>query len=405
MIFTRSQIETTLAALVAAIAVLIGVADRIDADDPIYGPKFLGLERVGTFNQPVYVAQPPGSERLVVVEKPGRIVSADPDGDSEPETFLDIRRRVKDSGEGGEQGLMSIAFAPGYARHGRLYISYTDRRDALRIVELRRAEDGERALRSSARLVLKIPQPTPQHHSGMLAFGPDGFLYIGSGDGGPGGDPQNVAQNRRSLRGKILRINPRKRGRKPYTVPGDNPYVRTGAGRKEIFALGLRNPWRFAFDPVTGAFAVADVGDARFEEVSRVDGIGKLRGANFGWAAYEGFAPFRGGLPRSAAVMPLLAYPHGPACSITGGPFVRDTRLRRIAGRQVVGAYMFGDFCTGNVFTVRHRPGKRPVERKLRFKVTGLTSFGQDSDRRIYLASLEGPVFRITARRKQIGGG
>jgi glucose/arabinose dehydrogenase len=407
-IFTRRQIETVLAGLLAAVTAIIGLAG---ADDKPLGPKFLALDRIGRFDEPVHLAQPPGSDDLFVVEKAGKVVVVDKSGDVVKRPYLDIRRRVKDTGKGGEQGMLSIAFPPDYQQSGLSYVSYTDRYDALNVVEYKhRPGDELRADKSTARLVLRIPEPTTKHHGGMLLFGPDKYLYIGSGDGGPSGDPGNVAQNKRVLLGKLLRIDPRtqppqpKRAKKKvlgYTVPRDNPYVGR-PGRDEIFAYGLRNPWRFSFDPATGNLTIGDVGDSRFEEVNILPAA-KARGANFGWSAFEGNYRLKAGVvPRNRTVLPVLAYPHGPGCAVTGGYVVRDPRLARIAGREITGRYIFGDYCTGRLFAFRLTPKGRGKERSFRFKIPYLSSFGEDNEGRIYLIQQVGPVRNGKATRGAI---
>jgi glucose/arabinose dehydrogenase len=429
-IFNRRQIETTLAALLAAVAAIVGLSQRGDAEERI-GAKVLTLEKVGKFRQPVHLAQPPGQDSpLFVVERPGT-VRAIVDGDVRRRPFLDLRPQVKDTGKGGEQGLLSIAFPQDYGATGLFYVAYTDKRDALRVVEFRRAEGTEtRVEEGSYRLVLRIPQPTTKHHGGLLLFGPDRLLYIGSGDGGPSGDPNDVGQNKRTLLGKLLRIDPRqgpvppprppakkqkgkkgkgKKGRQakarerkpaPYTVPKDNPFVGR-PGRDEIFAYGLRNPWRFSFDRAEDRIAIGDVGDVRFEEIDILP-IGKARGANFGWSAYEGNAPLKGGVPRGRTVKPTYAYAHGRRCSVVGGHFVRDPRLSRIKGREIVGRYIFGDFCAQRIYAFRPRGDKIGKERKLGFKLPGVTSFGEDRSGRIYVLSYLGPVYRLDAERKKV---
>lgn len=423
--FTRRQIETTLAAILAAVTAIIGIAGREDAER--YGPKVLALEKVGRFQEPVHLAQPPGADSpLFVVERRGRVQVLP--GGAKRRTFLDIRPWVKHIGKGGEQGLLSIAFPPDYGQSGLFYVAFTDRRNALRVVEMRRdPADPLRAVKRSARLVLRIPQPTPKHHGGLLAFGPDKHLYIGSGDGGPSTDPANRGQDKGTLLGKILRIDPRpgpkpppaepKKGRgkqangeKPrprkrpqYTVPADNPWVgRTG--RDEIFAYGLRNPWRFSFDrsAAGNVITIADVGDRSFEEVNILP-LNKARGANFGWSAFEGRMRLKPGVPRARTVLPVYTYPHGRRCSIIGGYVVRDPRLQRIRGREIVGRYLFGDFCSQRLFAFRPRPNKVGKERSFRFKIPGVTSFGEDRSGRIYVLTYNGPVYRIEARRRKIG--
>ena len=403
-------------------------------DEQPLGPKFLTLKKIGRFKEPVYLSQPPGSDNLLfIVEKRGKVVVLK-DGEEQKHAFLDLQGKVKDDGKGGEQGLLSIAFAPDYQDSGLSYVAYTDNHDALRVVEYRhRAGDELRADKQSARPVLKIPEPTTKHHGGLLLFGPDKYLYIGSGDGGPSGDPGNVAQDKRVLLGKILRIDPgtravapepRPQQKKPkpgskarrkgkagrgvavsttaYTVPRDNPYVGR-PGRDEIFAYGLRNPWRFSFDRATGNLTIGDVGDDRFEEVDILPAA-KARGANFGWSGFEGNYELKPGVVRrSRTVQPVLSYPHGPGCAVTGGYVARDPRLSRIAGREITGRYIFGDYCTGRLFAFRITPKGRGKERSFRFKVPYLSSFGEDRAGRIYLLSRAGPVYRLDPARK--GGG
>ena len=388
---------------------MIGLGGR---DEGPLGPKFLALEKVGRFTEPIHLAQPPGSDELYVVEKPGRVVVLDKDGERRRQPFLDLRRAVKDDGKGGEQGLLSIAFAPDYPETGRSYVAYTDHRDALRVVEFRPKQDDPLvADRKSARLVLRIPQATTKHHGGLIAFGPDDYLYIGAGDGGPSFDPGNRAQSRRVLLGKLLRIDPRKGLRKPYTVPKDNPYVGR-AGRDEIYSYGLRNPWRFSFDRATGNLTIGDVGNERYEEINILPAR-KARGANFGWAGFEGNYELKPGLvKRGRTVLPVLAYPHGPGCAVTGGFVVRDPRLSRIAGREVIGRYIFGDFCTGHLFGFRFSPKGRGRERRFRFEVPYLSSFAEDRNGRIYLLQQFGPrrkgkatrgaIYRLDPARKRI---
>ena len=399
---SRRQIEFGGLVLLALALGVTGIVIKANRES---GTKVIALEKLGQFDQPVGIVQPPGRSELVVVEKAGELRVLD--GEVElAEPMLDISKRVKTTGKGGEQGMLSVAFPRDFASSRRYYVSFTDRNDDLRIFEYRtRGSDSLTTKPGSGREILTVPQPTTKHHSGHLEFGPDGFLYIGSGDGGPSGDPGNVAQDRRSLLGKILRVDPSaSSGRKgtrnwlAYRTPKTNPFVGI-PGRDEIYALGLRNPWSFSFDRSTGALLLGDVGNSRFEEVNYLPAGGGL-GANFGWSAYEGSAVFKGGVPRSETVEPAVVYPHGPACSVIGGYVVRDPRLSRIAGPEVVGSAIFGDFCTGRVYAFVPRFGPAKKVQKFRFRIRGLDAFGQDRAGRIYLVSLNGGIWRLTSKRK-----
>jgi glucose/arabinose dehydrogenase len=345
------------------------------------------LERVGAFDQPVYVAQPPGERHdLFVVEQTGRIVRVR-DGRTVRQPFLDLSDRVSCCGE---QGLLSMAFAPDYERSGVLYVDYTDRAGDTRVVEYRRGPGGERAATETARTVLAVDQPYPNHNGGQLQFGPDGLLYVGLGDGGSEGDPDRVGQDRSSPLAKILRIDPRPRDGSPYSVPADNPFVDSPRARPETFALGLRNPWRFSFDRETGALWIGDVGQSRFEEVDAV-APADAAGANFGWSAFEGDARFNDDQHAPGAVRPVLTYSHDDGCSVTGGYVVRDPSLPRLRGR-----YVYGDYCAGELRSFVAAPGRRARDdRALGLHVDALSSFGEDSAGHVYVTSLEGPVFRL----------
>jgi glucose/arabinose dehydrogenase len=405
-ILSRRRIETFVAALVAIAAGTVGIVVQ---EGRTLGPKFVTLQRIASLREPVYLTQPPGpGSRLYVVQKRGavRIVAND---HLLARPFLDIHQLVKSSGSGDDPGMASIAFPPDYGRTGRFYVSYNDQRDALQVDEFRRSADNPLvADPSSRRPILRIPEPTPAHHGGLIVFGPDGHLYLGAGDGGPAGDPAGNAQNLNVLLGKILRIDPTPSAEAPYTTPPDNPFLGR-PGRDEIWAYGLRNPRRFSFDRPTKTIAIGDVGNDRYEEIDYLP-IAESRGANFGWPAYEGFAAFRGGIPRSATVLPALAYPHHPGCAVTGGYVVRDRRLARIRGREIVGDYLFADYCTGRLYGFRPRLGRRPgKQRSFRFGIRYLSSLGIDNGGRIYVLTERGPtktgkgsVSRLVPFRKEI---
>jgi len=347
------------------------------------------LTKLGDFDQPLYVTQPPGdSHHLFVVEQSG-LVEVLTDGTREAAPFLDLSDQVSCCGE---QGLLSIAFAPDYTKSGLVYADYTDRSGDTRVVEYRRSSsDPLTADPSSARLVLRVDQPYPNHNGGLLLFGPDHLLYIGLGDGGSEGDPQRRGQDLSTLLGKILRIDPRPSGGKPYSVPPSNPFVHTAGARPEIYSYGLRNPWRFSFDRLTGDLSIGDVGQSSYEEIDLV-GHGEGRGANFGWSAYEGFARFNNDQSAPNAVPPVLVYSHDQGgCSVTGGYVVRDPSLTSLYGR-----YLYGDFCTGDLRSFPAVPGKRATDdRPLGIQVPSLSSFGEDDAGHIYATSLEGPVYRL----------
>jgi glucose/arabinose dehydrogenase len=303
--------------------------------------------------------------------------------------FLDVSSKVI---SGGEQGLLGLAFAPDYAQSGLFYVYYTDSNGDENLIEYhRRTEDV--ADPGSARQVLFTHDDESNHNGGMLAFGPDKLLYIGTGDGGGGGDQHGShgnAQNLGVLLGKILRIDPRQSGARPYSVPSSNPFVGRRGARGEIYAYGLRNPWRFAFDRKTGDLAIGDVGQGEIEEIDFMR-RGKARGANFGWRVFEGNTRYTDGERAPGAVKPVITERHADGnCSITGGIVVRDPGLKAWAGR-----YVFGDYCRGRLETAR-LPGGKVSETAL--NVDQLSSFGEDARGRVYAVSLSGPVYRLVAR-------
>jgi glucose/arabinose dehydrogenase len=348
------------------------------------------LAKVGDFTNPLYVTAPPGdTKRVFVVEQGGRIWVL-VNGKRVRQPFLNIADRIV---SGGEQGLLSMAFAPDYARTGRFYVDFTDRNGDSRIEEFRRSKrSANRADSSSARQILFVDQPYPNHNGGLALFGPDKLLYVGFGDGGAGGDPQNRAQNLNSLLGKILRIDPRRSGVKSYRSPASNPFVGK-AGRNEIYAYGLRNPWRFSFDRKTGDLYIGDVGQDRFEEID-FERKGAARGRNFGWSCFEGSRAYDTSRSCPGAVPPLLDYgrSHGE-CSVTGGVVVRDPSLPALAGR-----YVYGDYCRGQLLSLRVSGGRAVDLGSLDLHVSGLSSFGEDARGHIYVTSLAGPVYRLVAK-------
>jgi glucose/arabinose dehydrogenase len=392
-------VRTSLTLAAAALAVVVsacggGDADvgppdgRNDADEPR-----LGLQKLAHFRDPVYITQPPGvRDLLFVAEKPGLIRVLKNDRKLE-RPFLDLRKYVRAGGT--EQGLASIAFPPGYRNSRRFYVAYTDESGGdLRIEEYRaKRNEPTRARRGTRREVLEIKQPAAIHNGGLLLFGPDGRLYIGAGDGGPSYDPNDLGQRRKSLLGKLLRIEPRRAGKgKPYGIPAGNPFRGRG-GANEIFAYGLRNPWRFSFDAKTDALLIGDVGQDLIEEVDFVRPR-RARGANFGWSGWEGTRKFKRSEQRGNAVFPIHEYTHADRCSVTGGYVVRTPELPLLRGR-----YLYGDFCDGELRSlVPPSDGKSKDSRLEGVKVPALVSFGEDDRGRIYAVSLSGPVYRIVER-------
>jgi glucose/arabinose dehydrogenase len=350
------------------------------------------LRRVGDFESPVFVTSPPRDRRRqFVVEQRGRVMVIR-GGRKLDAPFLDIRDQVT---AGGEQGLLSVAFALDYASSGRFYVYFTDDAGDQRIVEYKR-RDADHADPGSARLVLRMPDDESNHNGGLLLFGPDDLLYVGTGDGGGGGDQhgrRGNAQDLGSLLGKILRIDPRAGGGRAYQVPGGNPFVGRAGARGEIYSYGLRNPWRFSFDRKTGDLAIGDVGQNEWEEISFVR-RGKGRGANFGWRPFEGRARYAPGESAPGHVRPVIVRSHADGnCSITGGVVVRDRALAGLRGR-----YVFGDFCKGRIESARLTPGRARAVRPTSLRVGSLSSFGEDAQGRVYVTSLDGPVYRIVPR-------
>jgi glucose/arabinose dehydrogenase len=339
---------------------------------------------VNGLNRPVDVQFPPGeSETAFIVLQDGQIVRLTPDG-LQAEPFLDIRERV--GTKGAEQGLLGLAFDPDYAANGRLYVNYTDRNGDTVIARFTRL-DETRADPASEERLLQVGQPFANHNGGGLAFGPDGYLYIGLGDGGAAGDPLGNAQKTDTLLGKMLRIDVRPA--EGYGIPPDNPFA-DGGGRLEIWALGLRNPWRFAFDPLTGDLWIGDVGQNQWEEIDLAPAGSS--GLNFGWDYYEGTHPYEGSPPAGLALTPPVAeYDHNQGCSVTGGVVYRGA----LSAWQ--GVYLFGDFCSGTVWGLL--PGASGWQMDALFRQMGnISSFGQDSAGEVYLLDYGGTLYRLEAR-------
>jgi glucose/arabinose dehydrogenase len=358
----------------------------------------LTLKKIGEFDHPTYVAGAPGFPKLLfVVEQPGRIEVLR-GGRRLRRPFLDIRSLVGYDGD--ERGLLSIAFPPDYAQSGRFYAYYTDNGGNIRVAEFHR-RSAVRAARDSIRTVIEIPHPVNANHNGGQLQFLGNLLYFGTGDGGSGGDPPNNAQNKDVLLGKLLRIDPRPSGSQPYTVPAENPFVGR-PGRDEIYSYGLRNPFRFSFDTRDAQeprIAIADVGQDRFEELDYTT-VAAASGANFGWDAFEGFAPYMdensGTADPGGTTKPIMAYPHsrdGGSCSIIGGYVVGPGGPPALRGR-----YLYTDYCSGVLRSLVPSLSRASDDRRTGLTVASPTSFGEDDRGRIYVCSQEGPVYRLVPR-------
>ncbi len=330
-----------------------------------------------------------GSGRLFIVEKRGRILILQND-QLLPQPFLDIENEV--GSQHTEQGLLGLAFHPMYAENGLLFVNYTDANGNTVIARFHvSADDPNLADPASEVDLLHISQPYTNHNGGGLAFGPDGYLYIGLGDGGSGGDPFRNGQNLQTLLGKLLRIGVD--SGEAYTIPPDNPFV-GGAGLAEIWAYGLRNPWRFSFDRLTGNLYIGDVGQDAWEEVDFIP-AGTPGGMNFGWSYYEGMHPYQDQPPASAIFTgPVAEYSHGDGCSITGGYVYRGTELP-----EWQGVYFYGDYCSGSVWGLI-QTGQNAWQSKVLFSTGArITTFGVDETGELYLADYAtGALLRLTRR-------
>lgn len=349
----------------------------------------VALQRVGTFDSPVYLISPPGdTARLFIVEQDGRIRIVRNDTIL-ARAFLDLRGRIN---TGGEEGLLSLAFHPQYSANGRCYVYFTDSRGDIRIVRYTVSSDPDSADEATADTVLKIAHPGQSNHNGgQLQFGPDGMLWAGTGDGGGGGDPADNGQNKHALLGKLLRLDVT--GDSGYAIPADNPGAADTSFAPEVWSYGLRNPWRFSFDRQTGDLYVGDVGQGAWEEVDIAPVASQRgRGANYGWNIMEGNHCYPS-VPCSSTglVPPFVEYSHASgACTVVGGYVYRGAALPALDGH-----YFFADYCNGAVTSVVFPDAATfdwtPVLRPGDF----VSSFGQDAKGELYILQLGGPVYRI----------
>ena len=337
---------------------------------------------------PVDIQDPgDGSGRLFVLEQPGRIRIIQ-NGGLLPVPYLDISARVGSNGS--ERGLLGLAFHPRYAENGYFYVNYTDAGGNTVIARFTRsADDPNLADPNSEARLLYVAQPFANHNGGVVTFGPDGYLYLGLGDGGSAGDPLGNGQSLNTHLGKLLRLDVDHGD--PYAIPADNPFA-AGGGLPEIWAYGLRNPWRIAFDPQTGDLYIGDVGQNKWEEIDYVP-AGTPGGLNFGWNIMEGTHPYSGENPDGRALVPPVAeYGHGPGCSVTGGKVYRGLMP------EWQGIYLYGDYCSGQVWGLLQINGLWQTQLLFSTGFT-ITTFGQDAAGELYLSDYRaGVIYRLERR-------
>ena len=336
-----------------------------------------------SFERPLFLTAAPGdAQRLYVVEQGGRVLAFDPRAATKTSVFLDLRGKVSRQGE--EEGLLGLAFHPQYAANGLFYVYYSGAGERRQIVARYRADAARAAADpGSEKQLYVMDDPYRNHNGGMLAFGPDGMLYIGTGDGGSAGDPKDSGQRLDTLLGKILRVTPE------GTVPADNPFVGKAGARGEIWAWGLRNPWRFSFDRKTGALWAADVGQNEWEEIDVI-----VRGGNYGWRLFEGDAAYDNPKRRPARdfVAPVAVYGHDLGCSVTGGYVYRGKAVPALQGQ-----YLYADCCSGRLWAVPADGSGRRKAREIG-TVPQPSSFGEDDRGEVYVTSFDGGLYRLEPR-------
>lgn len=328
------------------------------------------------------------SGRMFVVEKKGMIVILR-DGARVEQPFLDISDLINSSGS--EQGLLGLAFQPAYANNGRFFVYYTARNGDNTLARYQVSDDPDVADPASAQVLFAQPDFAPNHNGGMLAFGPDDYLYVGLGDGGGGGDPQSNGQKRSTLLGKLLRLDVS--GDEPYSIPPDNPWPGgDDEARPEIWAYGLRNPWRFSFDRATGDLYIGDVGQNAYEEID-FQPAGASGGLNYGWNTREGMHCFRANECQSNDMIdPIAEYDRDQGCSITGGYVYRGAAFANLQG-----LYFFGDYCSGTIWSLQRNDAGTWEQRKLLDSDLSISSFGEDEAGELYVIDLGGGIYRVTA--------
>ncbi|GBL18948.1 HHIP-like protein 2 [Anaerolineaceae bacterium] len=336
------------------------------------------------FERPVYLTHAgDGSGRMFVVEQPGRVRTIS-GGGLQPDAFLDLSALV--NARDNERGLLGLAFHPQYARNGYFFVHYSATDGGTVVARYQVSADAQRADADSAALVLSQPQPYPNHNGGQLAFGPDGYLYLGLGDGGSAGDPQGNGQNLGTWLGKILRLDVD--AALPYALPAANPFV-AGGGLPEIWAYGLRNPWRFSFDRRSGDLFIADVGQGSWEEIN-FQPAAETTARNYGWDILEANHCVQSGCSAPGVSMPVAEYDHGSGCSVTGGYVYRGSSLPALQG-----AYIYGDYCSGTIWSLRPAAGGAWRATVLLQSELNISSFGEDEAGELYVVHHGGSVFRL----------
>jgi glucose/arabinose dehydrogenase len=381
---------STVIALIAVVAIL-ATTSPVAAQDQAFEPEAfdVGLElKADGLNEPLFVTHS-GDERLFVLERTGTIrVLVD---DALLDTpFLDLTSQV--GSDASERGLLGLAFAPNYGDSGLFYVNYTDLNGDTVVSRFRVSDDPDVADAGSEEIILAQPQPYWNHNGGMIAFGPDNYLYIGLGDGGGGGDPEGNGQRLDTLLGKILRIevDPEYTDGEPYAIPEDNPFVGEADARPEIWAYGLRNPWRFSFDRETGDLWIADVGQGEHEEVNMIGPV--EAGANFGWNVVEGPACYAvSNCNPDDFVAPVFSYTHSEGgCSVTGGYVYRGEEFADLYGVYVLADYCSGLIWAGGLDASGDLVFSDPVETGM-----NISSFGEDMDGTVYLTDLNGGLYEL----------
>jgi glucose/arabinose dehydrogenase len=381
---------TLLGTLVCIAAAVSAAADRTGhAEAPQVWPAIALARTTAGLDRPTFITHAgDGSNRLFVTEQKGRIIVLH-DRTPRNKPFLDISRKVSCCGE---RGLLSTAFPKDYRKKNYFYANYTDLSGDTVVARYRVTADPDIADPGSEEIILSIKQPYANHNGGQLAFGPDGFLYIGMGDGGLFGDPAGNGQKKDALLGKMLRIDVES-GAVPYAVPPANPFVNKPGFRPEIWALGLRNPWRFSFDRRTGDLYIADVGQNAYEEVD-FQPAASAGGENYGWNIMEGMRCYKSSsCDKAGLTLPVVEYDHGEGCSITGGLVYRAERHRELQG-----IYFYADYCSGRVWGLR-QSGEQWHTKELLKSGLAVSTFGEDEDGNLYLADHDaGALYTIGVR-------